>query len=99
MQRNRNAGAVEKQAISRVPAPLEERHKMTSTGNWKIGEEETCRNHQESLNVDQVTMKKRTIGLANRRETNGGWWRRANTGVYIKAFPSSVDHHHGKSQP
>jgi hypothetical protein len=44
---------------------------MTATGNRKISQEETRRNHQEVMNGDQVSMKKRTGGVANRRETSG----------------------------
>jgi hypothetical protein len=51
----------------------------------KIGNRETSENRQENLNDDQMTMKKRTGGVSNRRKTSKGRRRRADAGVCIKS--------------
>jgi hypothetical protein len=64
--------------------------KMTGTAYVKIGQQETHMNHQESLHGDRVTTEKQTGGVANHWETSGGWRRKMDANVYIKALPHHV---------
>jgi hypothetical protein len=76
------------QAISEVTAPTEGRQK-TTTGAENMTKDlrETHWNRQESQNSYRVTTEKQTGGMANRRETSEGGWKRSDAGVYIKPSP------------
>jgi hypothetical protein len=85
---NQGAGAVENLATLRAFATTEEKQRITSARNEKVGRQETNGNRREDRNGDRVTTEKLVGTVTNCRETGEGRQRRAVAGRYIN--PPSI---------